>query len=406
MIRIRLFFQYLIGHAPFRGSAASRCTGGAWLRAAGVGLLAIICGACLARVPQPTPAEIFTAPAPSEDEDYCAWYGHHAGEVLYFGQSAFWSAHRTSGGRPTADLDRQGPVSIGRFDLAEETLLAPLDVTIAGDRSGVWDVFVHPNGRVYFTTYFDFAGFADPASAATRRFPEAGRGLNEIALGPDENLLISRYGPGDGSQGDGAVVVLDPDGRVVDEFPLTPPAGFMAAPKTVAYDHGRDEIWVTTDLLPRSDSAAAGIRHDAYLLDGQGAEIARIAVPEVQFVAFAGDGTGYRAEVEGENLWLAIVPPDHESSRDPSLRVPLDRAFSSEFDFVQDIQFTADDRAVVTRWSGSVHVVDATGTVRTLQLPAFEERGLYYTAALREGRLCATHCGDVSVVCADLDSGR
>lgn len=414
MNRIYFRFRHLGDFESFRGSAISGCIVRTAFRTTAACLLAGFAVACQARALRTVPADIFTAPAPSYDEHYCAWYGHHAGELLYFGQSAFWSAHRASGGRPSADLDRAGSVLIGRFDLAGEELLPPLDVTVPGDRSGVWDVFAHPNGRIYFTTYFESAGFVDPETGAARRFPEAGLGLNEIAQGPGENMLVSRYGSGsgdgsgdrDGSEENGAVVVLDPDGRVVDEFPLTSPAGFIAAPKTVAYDRLRDEIWVTTDLLPLSGASDGDIRHDAYRLDGRGVEIARVASPEVQFVAFAADGTGYRAEVDGDGLWLVIVPPGPKDSRDPSLRIPLDQSFSSEFDFVQDIQFSADQRAVITRWSGWVHVVDPTGSLRSLQLPAFEPRGLYYTAALRNQRLCATHCGDVSVVCDGLDPGR
>jgi hypothetical protein len=360
--------------------------------------------ACLNGVPAVPPANVSTAPAPSADERYCAWYGHTVGDLLYFGQSGFWSAHRASGGRPTADLDHAGPALIGRFDLVAEGLLPPLDVTGPNDRSGVWDVLAHPNGRVYFTTYFASAGAVDPETGAVQRFPEAGRGLNELALGPDETLLVSRYGAG--NERSGGVVVLHPDGRVLREFPLTPPPGFIAAAKTVAYDALRREIWVTTDLLPQADAPEVGIRHDTYVLDDNGAQIARIESPEVQFVAFAGDGTGYRAEIEAGKLWLHIVPPEEEGTRDASLRIPLEHAFATEFDFVQDIQFTSDDRAVITRWSGWVHVVDASGAIHSRQLPAFEPRGIYYSAALHGRRVCATHCGDVTVVCQELDSRR
>jgi hypothetical protein len=368
--------------------------------------LAVSTAACLSADLSPRPALVATAPAPSRDERYCAWYGDRSGELLYFGESGFWSALRRSGGRPTADLDRAGPAWIGRFDLAAERLLPPIDVTSSDDRSGVWDVVAHPNGRLYFTTFFGFAGSVDPDTGIVQRFPGAGRGLNEIALGPGENLLASRYGAGDGSQTGGGVVVMDPDGRIIAEFPLTPPAGFDAAAKTVAYDRLRDEIWVTTDLLPRAESDDPTIRHDAYRLDGRGAEIERIASPEVQFVAYAADATGYRAEREGEMLWLSIVPPGEQNPSDATLRIPLARDFPAEFDFVQDIQFATDGSAVVSRWSGWVHVVDANGAVRSLRLPPVDPRGLYYSATLRGERVCATHCGDVTVVCQDLDSGR
>jgi hypothetical protein len=346
---------------------------------------------------------IHTEEAPSSDEEYCAWFGDVRGGMLYFGESAFWSTYRSSGGRPTADLRHAGPALIGRFDLASEQLLPSLDVTAPGDRSGVWDVLAHPNGRIYFTTYFASAGYVDLATGEVRRFDEAGAGLNEIALGPGGNLLISRYGVLGERDRSGSVVLIDPDGAVLAEYPLTPRAGFTAAPKTVAYDRLRDQIWVTADLLPRGDDPTAHVEYESYVLDGHGAQVRRIEEPEIQFIAFADDDTGYRAEVEGNKLWLRILPPDPERSPIGDLRIPLEHAFASDFDFVQDIKITPDGRAVLTRWSGWVHIVDATGSLRSLRLPPFEPPGLYYTAALRDHRVCATYCRDVSVVCQDVD---
>ena len=72
---------------------------------------------------------------------------------------------------------------------------------------------------------------------------------------------------------------------------------------------------------------------------------------------------------------------------------------------VQDIRIAGDGRVLVTRWSGWVHVLDPAGGVRSVHLPPLEPSGLYYTAALRgpgSERVCATHCGEVTVVCADL----
>jgi len=80
----------------------------------------------------------------------------------------------------------------------------------------------------------------------------------------------------------------------------------------------------------------------------------------------------------------------------------LDNAFADGHDFVQDIHIEADGSAVVTRWSGVVHVVAASGAVRTVALPRTAEGGLYYTAVAIGDRVCATYCADVSVVCAAL----
>jgi hypothetical protein len=382
----------------FCGSANLGCS---W-----VGVIALtiaLLTSCLAGSPAPIPPAIHTAQAPSREEEYCAWFGDARGGILYFGESAFWSSFRSSGGRPTADLRHAGPALIGRFDLASEQLLPPLDVTAAGDRSGVWDVLAHPNGRVYFTTYFAPAGFADPATGEVRRFDAAGSGLNELALGPGGNVLVSRYGVRGARDRSGSVVLLDPEGAVLAEYPLTAPPGFTAAPKTVAYDRLQEEIWVTTDLLPRGGDPTARIQHPTYVLDGHGAQLRRIERPEIQFVAFAEDGTRYLAEVEDTKLWLRILPPGPKRSPIGELRIPLEHAFASDFDFVQDIQITPDGRAVVTRWSGWVHVVDATGAIRSLRLPPFEPGGIYYTATLYDHRVCATYCRDVSVVCRDVD---
>ncbi len=325
------------------------------------------------------------APAPSTDERYCAWFGDADADVLYFGQAPFWSAMRAAGGDPLADLERPGPALIGRFDLHRERLLSPLIVATGDSRSGVWGVLAHPNGRVYFTTFADPAGSIDRRGGNLRRFPKLGSGLNELAPGPDGTILATRY--------PGGVVVFDAEGTLVAEFPLAAPEGYIAAAKTPAWDPIRRELWVTTDLLPMAGGAP---RHDAYVLDASGREKRRVASPEVQFVAFGADGTGYRAEVEGTHLWLRRVPPP---GADPPRSVSLDGDFPATLDFVQDIRIAADRRAIVTRWSGRVHLVDADGAVETVTLPAGGEGSLYYSAVLTGDRLCATRCADVEVVC-------
>jgi hypothetical protein len=336
------------------------------------------------------PQRLLTDDPPSPDERYCAWYGDAGDGVLYAGEAPFWSALRARGGDATADLERAGPVRIGRFDLARERWLEPLDVGAGGERSGVWDVMHHDNGRVFYTTYFEAAGWVEPASGRMRRLPELGLGLNELAPGPGESILISRYGyAGSG----GAVVVIDADGALLDEYPLSAPAGFLTAPKTVAYDPRRHEIWVTTDLFPEQGGE---LGHDAIVLDSHGRERRRFSRPELHFVVFGGDGTGYFAELEDGELWLRIRPPDA-----PERRILLDARFASAVDFAQDVQLADDGRIVVSRWSGRIHVVAPDSSLHTLQLPAFDVDGLYYTAVLAGDRLCATYCADVSVVCVD-----
>jgi hypothetical protein len=287
-----------------------------------------------------------------------------------------------------------GPRRIGRFDLPPRRLLSPLDAGPGGAATGVWDVLAHPNGRVYFTTWFDSMGWVEPESGELRRLEALGRNLNEIAPGPHGSLLVSRYGSADGGPGDGSVLIVDPDGELLAELPLAPPPGYRVAPKTVAFDPARDEIWVTTDLFP---TAAGPIRHDAYLLDRSGREKQRIESPELHFVAFGPDGTGLFAEVEGHRLLLRVRPP---AGADRFLLA--DASFANGLDFAQDIHFEPDGRAVVTRWSGAVHVLDPGGSLATLRLPQLEPAGLYYSGVLAGDRVCATYCGGIAVVCAPL----
>jgi len=342
---------------------------------------------------------VLTDEPASPEERYCACYGDERGGVLYFGAAPFWAAYRARGGDPRADLERPGPQLVGRFDLRRRRFLPALDLSPVGSQAGIWDVLAHPNGRVYFTDYFGRTGYVDPSDGRVARFDALGQGLNELALGPDGTLLVTRYGSE--RDGVGSVMQLDADGALVAEFPVTGEGGYRAAPKSVAYDPVRREIWVNADLLPEAAGPDAKLRYDARVLGPDGAERLRFERPEVQFMTFGPDGTGWFAEVDGARLTLRIRPPDRaESALLTGRLVPLDDAFSRELDFVQDIQ-VADDVAVVTRWGGRVHVVARDGSVRNVTLPR-EADELYYTGVLADGGVCATRCGDLSVVCAPI----
>lgn len=334
-----------------------------------------------------------TQPA-ADSAGYCAWYGDSDGQTLYFGESAFWASMRAAKGDPTADLGVGGPKRIGRFDLAARTMAPPMEVKVSAG-SGVWDVMA-VGERVYFTTFFGPAGFIDARTGAQTVFDGLGVGLNEIAPGPGQTLLASRYGSGDG--GPGSVVVFGLDGALVAEYLLGAPEGFLAAPKTVAFDPVRREIWVTVDLVSKQGGAS---RQDARRLAPDGRELARIEEPEIEFVRFGLDGTGYLAARDGRALSLLVLETQGMRG-DPLItghRIALDPNFDPAFDFAQDIQLAADGRVVVTRWSGKVHVVDPpSGSVDTLQFPR-DAQGLYYSAVLAHGLLCATHCAGVEVVC-------
>jgi hypothetical protein len=379
------------------GAPASAVGGGArggGLRAVAALALAALASGCsvLQRERPARGVEVVKGPEAGRGvERDCAWYGDARDGVLYFGESAFWSAERAHA-NPLADRLVPGPRRIGRFDLAARRLEAPLDAGPGERLTGVWDVLAHPNGRVYFTTWFDSMGWVDARTGEVRTLDALGRALNEIAPGPDETLLVSRYGSGDGERGSGSVLIASLEGEPLAELPLLPPAGYRVGPKTVAYDPARDEIWVTTDLIPLGEGPT---RHDAYVLDRSGREKRRVESREVQFVAFRRDGTGLLAEVEGSRLELRVRAPDA-----PDRLLLADAAFPTGLDFVQDIQFAPDGRAVVTRWSGTLHVFEPPDALATLRLPRIEPSGLYYSGVLADGRVCTTLCGGITVVCA------
>lgn len=336
-------------------------------------------------------AHFYVDRAPSNHESFCAWFGDIGDQVLYFGEAAFWSEMRRTG-RAGGDRERLGPVRVGRFDLRRRELLEPLLIA-SGEESGTWDVLAHPNGRIYFTTFFGPAGFVEPATGRVERFGPRTVGLNELALGPRGRVLATRYGGGRG-----AVVVLEPGGGVEAELVLEPPAGYRASAKSVTWDPVRHEIWVNTDLLPDD---AGPVLHDARVLDLEGREKLRFDAPELQFMTFREDGTGYLALREGSLLSLAILPPGRSAPMSDGRQQVLDRSFPGEHDFVQDLRPTADGGVVVTRWSGRIHRVrDA--EVQSYLLPRPTE-GVYYTGVIVAGHLCATFCGGCTVVCRRVD---
>jgi hypothetical protein len=333
---------------------------------------------------------------PSPNERYCAWFGAPAGDILYFGEAAFWTAFRAQGRDPRADLRASGPQRIGRLDLASEQLLPALDVTRPGAHSGIWDVLPHPNGRVYFTTFFEESGWVEPATGVHGWLDALGPGFSELALASEGQIAAARYGrPG---KPHGSLVHFSPDGELISEWPMEGPAGVRVAPKSVAFDPLRRETWALTDLLPAEGDGTIG--HDARIYDRFGQERLRIERPEIQFVAFAPDGTGYLAELEGAALWLRILAPggaDEPTERGE--RVLLDAGFPTGFDFLQDLQLSEDGRVVATRWSGWIHLIDPERRVSTVRLPRLDDEGLYYTGVLRGDRVCATYCAELTVVC-------
>jgi hypothetical protein len=346
---------------------------------------------------QPPPFLMLRADPPSADEDYCAWYGRPHDGVLYFGQAAFWSSMWTAKD-PRADLETPGPQLVGRVDLREGRMLDPFDVTEPGARSGVWDVLPRDDGKLFYTTFYETAGILDLETREVTHLDGLGPGLNELAPGPDGTALVTRYGGGDG--GDGSVLVLESDGTLLAEHVLDPVQDHVVAPKSVAWDPVREEIWVNADLLP---VAGGPFRYDARILGPDGRQRFRTASPEIQFVSFRPDGVGIVVEAQGEELWMRVLrPSDIGQMPGRGERLLLDNAFSAGADFAQDVHFEEGaDRAVVMRWGGIFHVVDFSAAPSSVRSGALPRRpgDLYYSAAVHEGRLCATLCGGVTVVC-------
>jgi hypothetical protein len=345
---------------------------------------------------QPTPGGGARGPAAREPTPACAWFGDARDGVLYFGESSFWSAWQASHGDPLAVLARPGPQRIGRFDLARERLLPALLVDPLATASGTWDVLAHPNGRVYYTDLFGSSGWIDPATGRRGRLG-SGPGLNELTLGSAGRVLATRYG-GVGTT-PGGVVVLDPDGAVLAEHALAAvPPGVRPAAKSLAFDPVRDAVWVNTDLL---DARGRGVGHDARVLDlATGRWTARFPAPELQFVRFEPDGRGLFVWLEGTRLVLRDVDPGGALSPESGRPRLLDPAFPPGLDFVQDVVAAPDGDVVAMRWSGVVHLVSRAGALRTTRLPRPAPGGLFYTAVPHDGRLCATYCGGIAVVCA------
>ncbi len=412
-----------ISHLRNPGRAAAQC-GTAISRCGALLAVALFAGTGCGSAPVPPgpPAiRVYSEPAPSEHERYCAWYGESDGEILYFGQSAFWSSYRAAKNDPKADLAAAGPRPIGRFDLDTRQFLTPIETGPRANggetRSGVWDVLPLA-GRVYFTTYFEEAGFVELETGKVTLLPDS-QFWNELARGPlAQNtrgfstttrtlILATRYA--DAEAGGGAVLVMDPDGVLLSTVPLPSEPGTSLAPKTPAWDPVRREIWVTTDRLPLPppDDENVPFAHPTLVLDLEGREVARFGTAddpmEIQFVRFDHQGMGYLAISQRNVLELVILGPTADRRNlNAAPRVLLDDQFAPGLDFTQDIQIARDGSVIVTRWSGRIHEVNPmNGRTRTVDLPR-DHDALYYSAVAgrADGSLCATRCGGVEVVCA------
>ncbi len=340
-------------------------------------------------------------------EPYSAWFADSDGRILYFGLSPFWSLWWQTARDPRADLREAGDHLIGRFDLERERFLAPLLVRRAGpdSRGSVWDVLVHSNGRIYYTTYFEEIGRVAPDGSDVRHFAGVGAGWNELVEGPAGLLYVTRYSdaPEDpGAQRRGSVGVFTPEGRLLRELPIEPREGSFRAPKSLAVDPASGEIWVNVD----SFSAAGDVAYEALRLAPGGQVLERSpSPPELHFVAFDASGRGWFAEAEGRDLRLRVVAAGREiAAASLGARRPVD--------FVQDIRFAPDGAAILASWAARAFVARLAGGELRVREVRFElppdcapPRGpsLLYTAVFARGSLYATLFCRATILRADAD---
>jgi hypothetical protein len=363
--------------------------------------VAVVWTACvpLDTIPGPSPAPFLrAADANGGPEPYSAWFGAAGDSILYFGTSPFWTLWWETDGDPRADLAQAGDHLIGRFDMAAGRFLPPLRVRSGaeGAHGSVWDVLVHSNGRIYYTTLFEEIGSVGHDGADVRHFEELGLGFNELWEGPDGQLWVTRYAsrPTEpGREGYGAVVVLTPDGDLVREIRFERQDGVFTAPKSVAVDPTTGEIWLNADLFSddgHTDYAAFRLAPDGEILER------RASPPELHFVTFGPDGTGWFVWDHDGELWLratrggAEVASAYLGPRSPG-------------DFVQDVKPWGEGRVALALWSGRAYVASLHGAGLSLaQIPLERPRdcrppagrSLLYTAVVHGGRLWATlYCG-------------
>ena len=241
---------------------------------------------------------------------------------------------------------------IGRFDLASESFLPPLVAQAESPavRSSVWDVLAHPNGWIYYTTFYEEMGRVRPETGEVERFPALGRGLNELALGPEGQVFVTRYGSGlsdPQAQGDGALVLVSAAGRKLREIPLHARDGAVTAVKSVAVDPHSGRVFLNADVL----LDAGGVEFARFML---GPDLALLELshgaPELLFIAFARNGRALAIEDDAGRLRLSLRDGERE-------RASVDLGPRAPADFAQDIHFARDGSAAIAFWSGRVELV-------------------------------------------------
>ena len=332
-------------------------------------------------------------------ERYSSWFGDERDGVIYFGLSPFWTELRAHGGDPRADLLEPSAHLIGRFEVEREIYLPPLLARRPGDdsRSSVWDVLAHPNGWIYYTTYFEEMGRVRPGMADVEHFDSLGTGLNEIALGPDGNLYVTRYGAGsdEPAGGDGSVVEVSQTGELLREQTLHARDGATTAPKSLAVDPSSGEGWANADVIAPAGKVGFSSFHlarDLRVLERKDAP------PELMFVSFDRSSRGFFVEDRGGEVILRVTRGSAELGR-------LDLGPRGATDFAQDVHFAPDGSAAIAFWSGRVELVrevngDWEHARVDLQRPddCVSQNAIFYSAFIEPRGVYATLYCDAAIV--------
>jgi sugar lactone lactonase YvrE len=283
-------------------------------------------------------------------ERYGSWFGDSDGRVFYFGLSPFNTELRrceAEGGSlcPLRELGRTGDHLIGRFDMDEERFLAPLLVRSNDPEatSSVWDVLVHSNGRIYYTTFWNEFGSVLPDGGDVRHYPGAGDGLNELWEGPGGEIYVTRYlgeKPG--------IAVFGPDGRLRRELVMPQAPGATICPKSLAVDPNRGDVWFNTDTF-YEDGRPVGF--DAYRMSAGGEVLEQVSHPLLAFVSFDAAGRGWFVDDTGGAWAVRIVEPDGTTTR-------VELGPRGLIDVVQDVKHHGDVTVLAT-WQRRVFAVRA-----------------------------------------------
>jgi hypothetical protein len=324
---------------------------------------------------------IATADSPSRNETYCALRARPDGDQLYFAIAA--------GRDSKIDLQRAGPTLLGRFDLARERMLAPIDVGRVGDRAGTRDLLVRDGGDVFFTTDAERPGLVSVDSGRVRRFGGLPGEYSAIVRGPDHDSLLAGF---DREAEELAVLRLGAEGRLLAEYRIDVTGLGVAGIRSLVYEPLRGETWILAEL------ADAPQMRLLIALDTHGRVLWRVSA-EIDHLRSTAGGLRW-IEVRGRRLALASLESDASvTPPEASERTLLDSRFAAGLDSVEDLWISSNGESVVTRRSGWVHIVSPSGGVARARMPHVEAPGGYVSTVKWGGRLCATYCGGITVAC-------